>query len=201
MDLDEGADDGQGFITYLDKRVKTTVTAGTSNIYLPYNPKEGDDVQVYTTDGLIVNHTRVGSAVTLTTAPEEDTTYYVGFPYNMKYTFSEQVFKAASGNTTTPSNATKLVIRNGSIFYNDSSYFKVTVQPQFRDSYVNIFTPDIVGSTTLGSLNLDSGSYRFPVFTKAEKTKISIENDSALPSNLTSAEFESFTHSRSQRYG
>ena len=86
------------------------------------------------------------------------------------------------------------------MYFDDTAYFKVKVTPKFRDTYENIFTPDVVGSTSIGTLHLDSGFYRFPVFTKAQDTLISIENDSALPSNFQSAEFESFTHSRSSRY-
>ena len=119
----------------------------------------------------------------------------------MKYTFSEQLFKATSGTAKTPSGAAKLLIRNCCLFYNNTAFFQVKVQPKHRDVYVNTFTPDVVGATTLGSLLLDEGFYRFPVFSQAQDTKITIENDSALPSNFTSAEFESFTHSRSKRYG
>ena len=126
---------------------------------------------------------------------------WVGLPYTMKYTFSEQLFKAKAGNGTSPSNAAKLLIRNGSIYFDDTAFFKVKVTPKFRDTYENVFTPDVVGSTTIGTLNLDSGFYRFPVFTKAQDTTITIENESALPSNFQSAEFESFVHSRSNRYG
>jgi len=39
------------------------------------------------------------------------------------------------------------------------------------------------------------------VFTKPQDTTITIENESALPSTFQSAEFESFVHTRSNRYG
>tara|TARA_R110002049_G_scaffold212283_1_gene383281 strand:- start:444 stop:803 length:360 start_codon:yes stop_codon:yes gene_type:complete len=119
----------------------------------------------------------------------------------MKYTFSEQLFKAQAGNGKSPSNATKMMIRNGSLYFDQTAYFKVKVTPKFRDTYENVFTPDVVGSSTLGNLSLDSGFYRFPVFTKPQDTTITIENESALPSTFQSAEFESFVHSRSNRYG
>jgi len=119
----------------------------------------------------------------------------------MKYTFSEQLFKAKAGQGSSPSNAAKLMVRNGSIYFDKTAFFKVKVTPKHRDTTENVFTPDIVGSSTLGSLDLDSGFYRFPVFTKAQDTTITIENESALPSNFQSAEFESFLHSRSNRYG
>jgi len=208
MPLESGLSDAAGFVTHLDMRVAKTVTHGTSTITLPYTPAD-NSVEVYTTDGLKLNATNSGTTVTLAQAVNDvdtdgndiDTPVFVGIPYTMKYTFSEQLFKAKAGQGTSPSNAAKLLIRNGSIYFDKTAFFKVKVTPKFRDTYENIFTPDVVGSTTIGTLNLDSGFYRFPVLTKAQDTTITIENGSALPSNFQSAEFESFVHSRSNRYG
>ena len=199
MPLDSGLTHTAGYVIHLDMRVASTVTNGSSTITLPYTPAD-NSVEVYTTDGLKLNCTNVGASVTLSQAVIADTPVFVGIPYTMKYTFSEQLFKAKAGNGTSPSNAANLMVRNGSLYYDNTSYFKVKVTPKERDTYENVFTPDVVGSTLIGSLYLDSGFYRFPVFTKAQDTKISIENDSALPSNFQSAEFESFVHSRSSRY-
>jgi hypothetical protein len=200
MPLESGLSDNAGYVTHLDNRVASTVTNGSSTITLPYTP-EDNSVEVYTTDGLALNCTNSGATVTLSNPVTSDTDVWVGVPYTMKYTFSEQLFKAKAGNGKSPSNAAKMMIRNGSLYYDKSAYFKVKVTPKFRDTYENIFTPDVVGSSTLGSLSLDSGFYRFPVFTKAQDTTITIENESALPSTFQSAEFESFVHSRSNRYG
>jgi hypothetical protein len=200
MPLESGLADAAGYVTHLDMRCYETVTAGDSEITLPYTP-EDNSVEVYTTDGLALNCTNVGSVVTLSSPVSADTNVWVGIPYTMKYTFSEQLFKAKVGNGRSPSNAAKMMIRNGSIYYEKSAYFNVKVTPKFRDTYENVFTPDVVGSSTIGSLSLDSGFYRFPVFTKPQDTTITIENESALPSTFQSAEFESFVHSRSNRYG
>jgi len=200
MPMESGLTDAAGYVTHLDNRVAATVTNGSSTITLPYTP-EDNSVEVYTTDGLALNCTNSGSTVTLSSPVSADTDVWVGIPYTMKYTFSEQLFKAKAGNGKSPSNAAKMMVRNGSVYYDKSAYFKVKVTPKFRDTYENIFTPDVVGSSTLGSLSLDSGFYRFPVFTKAQDTTITIENESALPSTFQSAEFESFVHTRSNRYG
>ena len=189
----------QGYIPASTTTTTTVVTPAEDTITLPYTPSD-NTVQVYTTDGLKLNCTNSGATVTLSSPVSTDTDVWVGIPYTMKYTFSEQLFKAKAGNGKSPSNAAKLMIRNGSLYYADSAFFKVKVTPKFRDTYENFFNPDIVGSTTLGSLSLDSGFYRFPVFTKAQDTAITIENDTALPSTFQSAEFESFLHARSSRY-
>jgi len=181
---------------------QVTVAAGQQYITLPYFPSSADNIQVYTTDGLKLNVASVsGNVVYLTQSVSSTTSVIAGVPYLMKYTFSEQLFKAKTAKGSSPSSASKTMIRNGALYYVDSAYFKVKVTPKYRDTYENEFTPEVVGSSVLGTLNLDSGFYRFPVFTKPEDTTITIENDSALPSTFQSAEFESFVHSRSNRYG
>ena len=201
LPLASGLEDAAGYTTHLDMRVSASLTAGDTVLpTLPYTPSD-NSVQVYTKDGLKLQSTNSGATVTLNQAVTEDTDVWVGLPYTMKYTFSEQLFKAKAGNGTSPSNAAKTMVRNGSVYYEDAAYFQVKVTPKARQTYVNTFTPDVVGASTIGSLNLTSGFFRFPVFTKAADTTITIENDSALPSNFQSAEFESFVHSRSNRYG
>jgi len=200
MPMAAGLSDPAGYTTHLDMRVAATVLDGETEITLPYTPDD-DSVEVYTDDGYLLQGSNVGSTVTLNKAVGGDKNVWVGIPYTMKYVFSEQLFKAQAGNGKSPSDAAKLMVRNGAIYYDKSAYFKVKVTPKFRDTYENTFTPDVVGSSTIGSLNLDSGFYRFPVFTKAQDTTITIENESALPSTFQSAEFESFVHSRSKRYG
>tara|TARA_E500000318_G_scaffold53204_1_gene49534 strand:- start:6336 stop:9728 length:3393 start_codon:yes stop_codon:yes gene_type:complete len=195
-DLAHIAAGGDHTITLED--INIVVDEDNDTITLPYTPSD-NSVEVYTTDGLKLNCTNSGATVTLAQAVTIDTDVFVGIPYTMKYTFSEQIFKAPSGQGKSPSPATKLMIRNGAINFSDTAFFKVKVTPKFRDTFENVFTPTLVGSSTLGALDLDSGSYRFPIFTKAEDTIITIENSSALPSNFQSAEFESFVHSRSNR--
>jgi hypothetical protein len=117
----------------------------------------------------------------------------------MKYTFSERLFKAAAGQGKSPSNAAKLMLKNVSIFYSDTAAFDVKVTPKFRDTFTSSFTPTIVGSSTIGTLTLDNGAFRVPLFTKAKETAITLESESALPCAFQSAEFESFIHSRSNR--
>ena len=171
--------------------VGTVFTAGAS----PSTGSTGRAIDISVGTSFIATGALTGTGVV------SEPNVWVGIPYTMKYTFSEQLFKAKAGNGTSPSNAAKLLIRNASIYFDETAFFKVKVTPKFRDTYENIFTPDVVGSTTIGTLNLDSGFYRFPVLTKAQDTTITIENGSALPSNFQSAEFESFVHSRSNRYG
>ena len=130
-----------------------------------------------------------------------DRDVFVGVEYDMQYTFSEQIFKVVSGKGKSPTGVTKTKIRKGKVFYNDSAFFQVKVTPERRDTYTNEFTTQEVDDSDVDSVNLDSGAFSFPVFTKPEKTTITIENGTSYPSTLQGAEFETFIHSRSNRYG
>ena len=199
--LETGRVDPSGFNTHLDMRVSRTVSANTNTIQLPYEPESTDTLEVYTHDGLKLDATYSGSVVTLTETPTVDTPVYVGLAYTMKYVFSKQLFKAASGQTKSPSNASNLLIRNGSVFFNNSSAFRVKVKPDERPENINEFAPVVIGTQGVEELKLTDGAFRFPILTKADTCTITLENPYALPSNLQSAEFESFVHSRSNRYG
>jgi hypothetical protein len=167
----------------------------------PYGPAI-DSLSVVTENGASLScSTSADGTVTLTSAVEADTLVWVGVAYMMSYTFSEQIFKAPVGQGQSPSASTKIQVRNGSLYYNNTGHFNVKVTPEHRDTYTNTFSPTVVGASLLGTLNLESGFYRFPVFTGPQDTVITIENDTPLPSNFQSAEFESFIYSRSSRYG
>lgn len=200
LPFESGTTDDIGFLTHLDMRVSRTVTSGSDAISLPYSVSAADNLQVWTKDGAFLQSSSHLNSVQLAQPVEADTEVWVGIPYTMKYTFSEQLFKAASGQGKSPSNIAKLMLRNVNIFFNDTAAFDVKVTPKFRDTFISSFTPTVVGSSTIGTLTLDSGAFRVPIFTKAKDTVITIESDSALPCAFQSVEFESFIHSRSNRY-
>ncbi len=130
-----------------------------------------------------------------------DRDVFVGVEYDMQYTFSEQIFKVASGKGKSATGYTKNKIKNGNVFFDDSAFFQVKVTPERRSTYTNEFTTQVVDDSDVDSISLDSGIFSFPVFTKPENTTITIENGTPYPSTLQGAEFESFVHSRSNRYG
>jgi len=129
--------------------------------------------------------------------------FYVGLEYTMEYTFSTQTLKQPTerGGKAT-SNFTYQTLRNGAIDYSDTGHFTVEVTPLYRDTYNYAFNPATLGaSSLLGSLVVDSGSFRFPIHAKHDEATIKVKSSSALPAKLLAAEFESFVTPRSRRYG
>ena len=198
-------DDNTTFNTYLDMRTNDTFTTGNNGeIVLPFTPDTDDVIQVYTREhgstkaGALLPSTRTGNQV-FVGSDKINIPVWLGIKYQMSYTFSEQLFKQRANKNTSPSGYQRHVLKGGTVFFDDSSSFKVEVTPKARQTYTNTFTSNIVGSTTIGTLPIESGSFSFPIMSSAKDTIIKLVNDSALPANFQSAEFESFIHSRSRR--
>jgi len=123
---------------------------------------------------------------------------FVGLPYTFLYRFSEQMMRDASKSAMRDG---RLMLRQMAVNYTDSGYFKLTVTPTYRDSYVYEFTGKILGSgnLVLGELPITSGSFRFPIMSDSTQVTIEISNDSPLPSIFQSAEWVGLFHSKSSR--
>ena len=202
-------DTGASFNTYLDMRVEGVVNSSgvvvvDSVANLPYTPENTDTVQVYTREsgstkaGALLTSTVNGNVVTVD-ASHNTTPVWVGIKYTMSYTFSEQLFRQRANKRTSPSGYQRHFLKGGTLFFDDTSSFKVEVTPKARQTYTNVFSSHIVGSTVVGTLPIESGSFSFPIMSSAKDTEIKLINETGLPSNFQSAEFESFIHSRSRR--
>ena len=127
---------------------------------------------------------------------------YLGRTYDMEYKFSTQLFKASSGKSASPSAASAMTIRNGAVFFDETSEFTVKVTPEGRPMASNVFLassrPD---ADTYNGVKFSEGFFRFPVHSKAKHANITLQNSSPFDCKFSSAEFESFVHPRSNRYG
>jgi len=158
---------------------------------------------LYKANGIRMPITRVSATSFTVVGDCASDAFFVGFEYEASYTFSTQTLKQPTERGgRSSSNFTKQLIRNGAIDYSDTGHFTVEVTPLYRDSYNYVFNPTKLGAdSVIGSLVLDSGSFRFPVQARHDEVSITIKSSSALPMKLLSAEFENFVHSRSRRYG
>ena len=168
---------------YNDRGVKIPVTVQTSG--------SGSSAFTY----LTLNATGVW---------DDLTSVWVGYEFTSSYTFSEQIFKAQAGQARTPNASAKQFIKNLSLYHTQTSDYKIKVTPDKRNTYTNEFPESFTssgGSLQILRTELKDGFFRAPVFTSSENVEIKLENDGAKPSNLQSAEFETFVHTRSSRYG
>lgn len=190
-----------GFTMHLDflKRHQfaeavTDLPAGRS-IDIGFEAETADDVQVYDKNGDKVKVLGVAGSEALIDTDNEDC--FSGVAYDMEYTFSEPVFR--TGKPPTASGLSRLILRNGTLFFSEATDFRVEVSPLARDTRVFNYSPNIINVTSTDSLIQKDGKLRFSVFTQATDSVIKIINDGPFSSNFQSCEFEANVHTRASR--
>ena len=123
----------------------------------------------------------------------------IGEPYEMQYRFSKQRIIEELGKGEIIGG--RLQLHHFSLKYESSGFFRVEVTPENRDTSVHKFNARLLGSSSssIGEVNLETGTFRFPVMSRSDKVDIDIKNDTYLPTKLSSAEFEAMFHMRSRR--
>jgi hypothetical protein len=209
MPMEAGVTDtGKDYTILLDSRVNgsalsrtyDSATKLTTIDNIPFDPV---NAVVYTASGQRIVVSRVDANTGTVPVDVSDGAFFIGFEYNMEYQFSAQTLKQPTERGgKSSSNFTHQTLRNGAIDYADTGHFTVEVTPLYRDTYNYVYNPTHLGAdSVIGSLVLDSGSFRFPIHAKHDEATIKIKSSSALPAQILAAEFESFITPRSQRYG
>ena len=211
MHFDAGrSDTNQEYVTRLDYRLsnadvtkaynsatnQTTITTPFSLSNPVVTSRGANQGQVY------ANVSASGTTIVIA-GNHTSTEFYVGERYTMTYEFSEPTLKepTASGGRVAITGG-RLQIKHWLLRYQDSGGFTVKVQHKNSSTSQDyVFTGRIIGggANLLGSTALDSGDFRFPVMSKAERIRVIIESDSHLPCQFLSAEWEGNMHLRSRR--
>ena len=190
-----------GFTVHLDmlKRHQfaeaVTSLPASRSIDIGFDAEAADDVQVYDKNGNKVNVIAVSGSTAVINTDNEDC--FSGVAYSMEYTFSEPVFRV--GNPATASGLSRMILRNGTLFFSEATDFRVEVAPLARDTRVFTYSPNVINVTSTDSLIKKDGKLRFSIFTQAEDSVIKIINDGPFTSNFQSCEFEANVHTRANR--
>ena len=142
-----------------------------------------------------------GSTSTITaTGDFRNSKFIIGEPYEMHYRFSQQRLTEGGGGTSEYISG-RLQLHHFYIKYEDAGFFQVEVTPDNRDTSTYKFTGRLLGteSSSIGEINLDTGTFKVPIMSKSDRVNIDIKNNSFLPSRLASAEYEGVFHIRSRR--
>ena len=144
-----------------------------------------------------------GSTSTITISGDyRNSKFIIGEPYEMHYRFSTQRLTQSSGGSNQGEIISgRLQLRNFYLKFEDTGFFKVEVTPQNRDTSIHKFTGRFLGaaSSAIGQINLETGTFKFPVMSRADRVTIDVKNDTFLPTQLASAEYEAQFHIRSRR--
>ena len=152
---------------------------------------------------LTTTNTSNGSTSTITaTGDFRNSKFIIGEPYEMHYRFSSQRLTAGgSGKSGSEFISGRLQLHHFYIKFEDSGFFKVEVTPENRDTSTHKFTGRLLGSasSSIGQINLETGTFRVPIMSRADRVNIDVKNDTFLPTQLSSAEYEAMFHMRSRR--
>ena len=147
-------------------------------------------------------NTSNGSTTTITANSDyRNSKFIIGEPYEMHYRFSQQRMTEGGANNAGEIASGRLQLHHFYIKFEDTGFFQVEVTPENRDTSVHKFTGRLLGaaSAAVGQINLETGTFRFPIMSRADRVDIDVKNDTFLPTQLSSAEYEAMFHMRSRR--
>ena len=152
---------------------------------------------------LQTTNTANGSTATITASGDfRNSKFIIGEPYLMHYRFSQQrLTEGGAGSNTGEIISGRLQLHHFYIKFEDTGFFQVEVTPENRDTSTHKFTGRLLGSASasIGQINLETGTFRVPIMSRADRVNIDVKNDTFLPTQLSSAEFEAMFHMRSRR--
>ncbi len=145
-------------------------------------------------------NTTNGSTSTITANGDfRNSKVIIGEPYLMHYRFSQQ--RLTEGPNAGEMISGRLQLHHFYIKFEDTGFFRVEVTPENRNTSTHKFTGRFLGSSSaaIGQINLETGTFRVPIMSRADRVDIDVKNDTFLPTQLSSAEYEAMFHMRSRR--
>ena len=127
--------------------------------------------------------------------------WVAGSKYTFRYRFSTFILKEeAVGGGQMSVGEGRLQLRNCSVIFNSTGYFRAEVTPFRRQTYTYTFSR-VVGSgrNILGQVSIEQGRYKWPIMEKNDQVVIELINDTYLPCHFLSAEWEADYTLRSKR--
>ena len=127
--------------------------------------------------------------------------FIIGEPYDMHYRFSKQRITETPQQNSAEIISSRLQLHHFYIKFEKSGFFQVEVTPQLRDTSTHKFSGRFLGaaSAAIGRLNLETGTFRVPIMSRADRVDIDVKNKTFLPTLLASAEYEAMFHMKSRR--
>lgn len=215
MDLSAGLQDNKPdgssvFVTSLDRRVdETQVTCSYSTatalttITLPYtatsalrvirrsNTGYGSPLAIYETYANVVVVNGDVSASQL----------WIGEVYTSTMTLTRPTLRMTKGGGEQAVSPGRFQVRNGTITADDTLDFRVEVTPLARGPFTYLWSQRVLGTNTAvagSEMPPRSLPFRFPVNSRNDQVTVKIINDSHLPCNLLSLDWEALYANRAR---
>lgn len=200
------------FITHLDRRItEASLTASynagldETTLTLPYTPATNANVRAvsrgtaYGTSFQVLSVT--GNAVKVRGNLSAEF-LWVGEVYRSEQELSKAYFREQRGDGTYVVSIGRYQVKTGTISADDTLDFRVEVTPLGRPTFSYSFAARVLGTSSAVSgsaLVPRTAPMCFPVYSKNDQVSIKIVNDSYLPCNLLSLDWEALYAVRSRR--
>lgn len=117
---------------------------------------------------------------------------WVGTTYKFSYTFSEQVPAMYNEQGKTALQYARMSIQSMKIAYVNSGKFTVRIKAKGRDEHQARFSGVILGSplAIIGRVNINTGVFKFPVHSRADAVRVTIESDQPYPVTFNTCELQ-----------
>ena len=194
-------DTGLTWGIHLDRRVSVTATTAGAASGTTIVPLTGLGID-YTglSPTVVINGVQrqvvsTSSTQIVVTGLFNGQTAYVGIPYEMRWTFSRPYLR----NGDVPITDGRMQLTYGTVSFDNTGHFKVSVTPRYRDSFSYPYDGGTLGADLIvGSPFLASDSFRFPIHCKSQDATITVTSTSFLPCRIQSAAFEAHFTTRSR---
>lgn len=124
----------------------------------------------------------------------------VGRKYSFRYKLSTITVKQQVNSAQRSDTVGRLQLRTMQLNFSETGYFKVKVTPKGRSTYEYVYSGKTLGlpSATLGVVELETSSIKFPILAQNIGVEIEVTSDAPLPCSLLSADWEGMYVKRSQ---
>lgn len=208
---------GSNWTVHLDQRELKASGSGTYNattglttwtLSKPFSYISGKTA-VYTTNGASLT-VMSGTSYTLATDTAGTVSVrgdysavqvWIGCKYEMKYQFSQFWLQGKAGARGQSAMLTgRYQLRNLSLSYEGTSYFKVRVSTESENNYEYDYSGLVIGTSVLNQIYLNRGVFRLPIYGRNTTTTVTLLNETALPCKIIGGEIEAEYTDRATRY-
>lgn len=181
-----------GFLTHLDRKFRPTTTydkeTNKTTFTLPYATTAEVLNVISLENGFNLTFTKEGDVVSL---EGEFPKLIVGTPYKSYWELGT-IYKRQSTDSGMQSVEGILMLKDIELSYIDSGGFEVHANHLYLDQNASVYTCDCTcttlgtNSAVIGETSIESGVFIIPVMAKNDEVKITVENNSYLPSTFHS---------------
>ena len=137
------------------------------------------------------------------TVPGDETAadFVAGVEYEFSFKFSQQYVRGNAGGGEVAIQDGRVQLRYMSIIYQNSSFFKVEVQPKNRDLRTYTFSGRVFADAdnVLDTMPFDTGEFKFPIAGQNTDVEISLKSDKPFACAFGSAEWSAMYYPRTSR--